>query len=326
MARDPADRTWPKRTRRTPAHGIRRRGPRLTATGRDRPIEVIAVFGPTASGRARSPRRSRTALGTEVVSADAMQVYRGLPILTNQSARPTRLVGIRALDEEMSVGAFAALAHAEIDELVGRAAARSCAGGTGLYLRAALADLDVPPPAGPAMRERIRERGRRRRRRRARAARRARPRGGRRRPPARPPAARARARARRGGTLARRRRPALERRHAASDADRRARPARRTSSSDASASGRTRCSPAASSTRCGARSPDRSRAPPRRRSGSRRSRSLPPDDARERIVVRTRRYAAYQRKWMRRIPGIVVLDGTRRCPTSSRTCSPRVRR
>ena len=39
--------------------------------------------------------------------------------------------------------------------------------------------------------------------------------------------------------------------------------------------------------------------------------SLPPDDARERIVLRTRRYAAYQRKWMRRIPGIVVLDGAR---------------
>ena len=42
--------------------------------------------------------------------------------------------------------------------------------------------------------------------------------------------------------------------------------------------------------------------------------SLPPDDARERIVLRTRRYAAYQRKWMRRIPGIVVLDGRRSLP------------
>ena len=42
--------------------------------------------------------------------------------------------------------------------------------------------------------------------------------------------------------------------------------------------------------------------------------SLPPDDARERIVLRTRRYAAYQRKWMRRIPGIVVLDGMRPLP------------
>jgi tRNA dimethylallyltransferase len=39
--------------------------------------------------------------------------------------------------------------------------------------------------------------------------------------------------------------------------------------------------------------------------------SLPPDEAFEQIVVRTRRYAAYQRKWMRRIPGIVMIDADR---------------
>ena len=38
---------------------------------------------------------------------------------------------------------------------------------------------------------------------------------------------------------------------------------------------------------------------------------LPPDEAFERIVVRTRQYAAYQRKWMRRIPGIVMIDADR---------------
>ena len=41
---------------------------------------------------------------------------------------------------------------------------------------------------------------------------------------------------------------------------------------------------------------------------------LDPQEAFERIVVRTRRYAAYQRKWMRRIPGIEMVDGTRRAP------------
>ena len=40
--------------------------------------------------------------------------------------------------------------------------------------------------------------------------------------------------------------------------------------------------------------------------------TLPVAEARERIVMRTRRYAAYQRKWMRRIPGIVLIDGDRR--------------
>ncbi len=39
--------------------------------------------------------------------------------------------------------------------------------------------------------------------------------------------------------------------------------------------------------------------------------TLPEQEARERIIVRTRRYAAYQRKWMRRIPGLVSVDGTR---------------
>ena len=69
--------------------------------------EVVAVFGPTASGKSAVAEAVAERLGTEVVSADAMQVYRGLPILTNQPSTPTRLVGIRALDEEMSVGAFA---------------------------------------------------------------------------------------------------------------------------------------------------------------------------------------------------------------------------
>jgi tRNA dimethylallyltransferase len=118
-------------------------------------VEVIAIFGPTASGKSAVAEAVADRLGTEVVSADAMQVYRGLPILTNQPARPTRLVGIRALGEEMSAGAFAALAHAEIDEVVRARGLAVVAGGTGLYLRAALADLEVPPPVDPALRRRI---------------------------------------------------------------------------------------------------------------------------------------------------------------------------
>ena len=83
-------------------------------------VAVIAVFGPTASGKTAVAEEVADRLGTEVVSCDAMQVYRGLPILTNQPTRPTALVGIRDLNEEMSVGAYATLAHAAIDELVTR--------------------------------------------------------------------------------------------------------------------------------------------------------------------------------------------------------------
>ena len=67
-------------------------------------VTVYAVFGPTASGKSAVAEELADRLGTEVVSCDALQVYRGLPILTNQPARPTRLVAIRGLDEEMSVG------------------------------------------------------------------------------------------------------------------------------------------------------------------------------------------------------------------------------
>lgn len=116
--------------------------------------EVLALFGPTASGKTAVAEVLADRLGTEVVSADALQVYRGLPILTNQPARSTRLVAIRDLDEEMSVGEYAALAHAAIDELVAGRGVAVVTGGTGLYLRAALVDLAVPPAPRPGARER----------------------------------------------------------------------------------------------------------------------------------------------------------------------------
>jgi tRNA dimethylallyltransferase len=116
---------------------------------------IAAIFGPTASGKSAVAEHLADMLGTEIVSADAMQVYRGLPILTNQPARPTRLVGIQALDEEMSVGAFAPLAHAALDDVVGSHGVAILAGGTGLYFRAALAMLAVPPRVAEETRARI---------------------------------------------------------------------------------------------------------------------------------------------------------------------------
>jgi len=116
--------------------------------------EVIAIFGPTASGKSAVAEALATRLGTEVVSADALQVYRGLPILTNQPERPTRLVAIRSLDGDMSLGEYADLAHAALDELVERSGAAVITGGTGLYLRAALVELEMPPAPENGARER----------------------------------------------------------------------------------------------------------------------------------------------------------------------------
>ena len=107
---------------------------------------VLAIFGPTASGKTEIAEVIAQRVPAEVVSADSTQVYRGLPVLTNQPGRPTRLVGIWPLTHEASVAEYQLLAHAAIDEI--RAAARTpvVVGGTGLYLRAALAELELPPP------------------------------------------------------------------------------------------------------------------------------------------------------------------------------------
>jgi tRNA dimethylallyltransferase len=115
---------------------------------------VLAVFGPTASGKTAVAEAIADRLDGEVVSADSMQVYHGLPILTAQPDRPTRLVAIWPLSHEASVAEYAALAHAAIDEIVAGGKTAVVAGGTGLYLRAALTDLRLPPPPSPGARER----------------------------------------------------------------------------------------------------------------------------------------------------------------------------
>ena len=112
---------------------------------------VLAVFGPTGSGKSGVAQALTERMPAEVVSADSMQVYRGLPVLTNQS--PSRLVGIWPLEHEASVGEYQQVAHAAIDEILAAGRTPVVVGGTGLYLRAALADLRLPPAPEPGARE-----------------------------------------------------------------------------------------------------------------------------------------------------------------------------
>ncbi len=118
-------------------------------------MTVIAIFGPTASGKTAVAEALAERVGGEVVSADAMQVYRGLPILTNQSSFPTHLVAMWPLAHEGSVGEYEQLAHAAIDAILARGRTPVVVGGTGLYLRAALAELDIPPEPSPGLREAV---------------------------------------------------------------------------------------------------------------------------------------------------------------------------
>jgi tRNA dimethylallyltransferase len=110
--------------------------------------KTLALFGPTASGKTAVAGLLREELGAEVISADSAALYEGLPILTAAPPYPTQLVGVVPLQEDVSVGAYQRLAHDAIDA----ADVPLVAGGTGLYLRAALSGLTIPPPAAEGRR------------------------------------------------------------------------------------------------------------------------------------------------------------------------------
>jgi tRNA dimethylallyltransferase len=126
--------------------------------------KLLALFGPTGVGKTavaiavadRLRARGETPVA---VSADALQVYAGLEIISgaadaDERARlEHRMVGIVPVTERFSVAQYAVRAHAEIDDIMERGGTPMVVGGTGLYLRAALADLDLRPPPPPGVRE-----------------------------------------------------------------------------------------------------------------------------------------------------------------------------
>ena len=115
---------------------------------------VIAIFGPTASGKTAVADAVAARVGGEIVSADSAALYRGIPILTAAATAPTRLVGVFDLSHEVSVGEYQRLAHRAIDGIVAGGRRAVVVGGTGLYLRAALSALELPPRPEPRARER----------------------------------------------------------------------------------------------------------------------------------------------------------------------------
>jgi tRNA dimethylallyltransferase len=106
---------------------------------------VIGLFGPTASGKSDVAAAIVELVPADVISADAMQVYDGLPILTNRSPHAEGLTGFWPLSHEASVGEYAPLAHVAVDQALAAGRTPVVAGGTGLYFRAALAELELPP-------------------------------------------------------------------------------------------------------------------------------------------------------------------------------------
>ncbi len=129
-------------------------------------MQVLAIFGPTASGKTALAIAVAQALRERgedpvAVSCDAIQVYRGLEVLSGaasaaeRDALEHRLLGFVDPSEEWSAGRFAEVAQAEIDELLAEGRRPIVVGGTGLYLRAALSDLDMRPAVDPALREAV---------------------------------------------------------------------------------------------------------------------------------------------------------------------------
>jgi tRNA dimethylallyltransferase len=112
------------------------------------PKHVLALFGPTASGKTAVAGILRERLGADVISADSAALYEGLPVITAAPDYPARLVGVVPLEDDVSVGEYQGLAHAAIDETD----VPLLVGGTGLYFRAALSAFELPPPAEPGRR------------------------------------------------------------------------------------------------------------------------------------------------------------------------------
>ena len=127
---------------------------------------LIAIFGPTGVGKTAvaieiAERLRERGEDPVAISADALQVYRGLEILTGAASAEEReqlehrLLSFVPITDTFSAGQFAALAHAEIDAALAGARRPIVVGGTGLYLQAALTDLELRPPPPPGVRERI---------------------------------------------------------------------------------------------------------------------------------------------------------------------------
>lgn len=124
------------------------------------PPPVVTVVGPTASGKSALAVEVALALGGEVVNADAFQLYRGMDVgtakPTPQERRgvPHHLLDVLDVTQEATVAGYQRAAVAVLDDLAERRRHAVLVGGSGLYVRAVLDGLDIPP-TDPAVRARL---------------------------------------------------------------------------------------------------------------------------------------------------------------------------
>lgn len=123
------------------------------------PRPVVAVVGPTASGKTRLSVELAHAVGGEVVNADSVQLYRGMDVGSAKATPderdgvPHHLLDVLDPADEASVAAFQRAARAAIDDVRSRERVPILVGGSSLYVRAVLDPLDFPG-TDPAVRAR----------------------------------------------------------------------------------------------------------------------------------------------------------------------------
>lgn len=124
------------------------------------PPPVVAVVGATATGKSALAVGIAERLGGEVVNADAFALYRGMDIGTakvppsERRGIPHHQLDVLDIHDDAAVAAYQRHARTDIDAIATRGALPVLVGGSGLYVRAALDHLDIPP-TDPAVRARL---------------------------------------------------------------------------------------------------------------------------------------------------------------------------
>ena len=112
---------------------------------------MLVLVGPTAVGKTAAAVALAQELGGEVLTADSMQIYRGMdigtakPTIAEKQGVPHHLIDLVNPDEEFTVADYVARADALIAEVAARGAVPIIAGGTGLYINALLDRWEFPP-------------------------------------------------------------------------------------------------------------------------------------------------------------------------------------
>jgi tRNA dimethylallyltransferase len=134
-------------------------GPASSGGGREgQPL--VAIVGPTAAGKTALSVELARRIGAEVVNGDAFQLYRGMdigtakPTAAERGGVPHHLIDVLHIDDDATVAAYQRLAGAALDDLAGRGRRALLVGGSGLYVRAVLDGLEIPP-TDPGVRNRL---------------------------------------------------------------------------------------------------------------------------------------------------------------------------